>query len=259
MDNKKRYTQVQRVVSPKKKRTQQDFIDAALKDASIMIGVDAPQSSTVKKKRPNSSVAGHGYGQRANGKQKNRAILQYEQRLHALSNVQGGGALISGHTYDMRSVIREIVKGYPEVSRQKAIQKREQAILERDEHGKPKQRTTEMLFDTANDGKESEFERRLYKAFEESKDPEQLIKILKRKLTMGDREMGSQQAKYLDEILRREPIRQFLLYARKCYYSDRVFDQIQRVNDRFGNEAEVYKNDKEFQARVKVQQLKAQQ
>ena len=81
-----------------------------------------------------------------------------------------------------------------------------------------------MLFDTANDGKESEFERRLYKAFEESKDPEQLIKILKRKLTMGDREMGSQQAKYLDEILRREPIRQFLLYARKCYYSDRVFN-----------------------------------
>ena len=115
-----------------------------------------------------------------------------------------------------------------------------------------------MLFDESYDGKESNFERQLYQAFEESPDPEQLIKILKRKLTMGDREMGTQQAKYLDEILGREPIKQFILYARKSYYSNHVFDQIERVGNRFGNEAEVYKNDKGFQAKAKAKQLKAE-
>ena len=52
----------------------------------------------------------------------------------------------------------------------------------------------------------------------------QLVKILKRKLQMSDPDFGPRQAKYIDKILQREPIKKFILYARRCYYSDEVFN-----------------------------------
>ena len=71
-------------------------------------------------------------------------------------------------------------------------------MLERDTDGNPKHRTAAQLFDPANDGKETEFERLLYQAFDERPDPQQLWKILKRKLQMADPDFGPRQAKYID-------------------------------------------------------------
>ena len=72
-----------------------------------------------------------------------------------MSNIQGGGALINGVTYELRSVLDEIVQGYPSVAHHKKIYERELDIKD------PNTRTTEILFEKGHpdEGCETEFER----------------------------------------------------------------------------------------------------
>ena len=74
----------------------------------------------------------------------------------------------------------------------------------------------------------------------------QLINILRRKLSIHDPENGASNVKILDEMLEREPLRKFVLFANKCYCSDQVFDQIAQIHKLKGNVHEVYKKDKEY-------------
>ena len=39
----------------------------------------------------------------------------YESKLKKLQNIQGGGSLVNGRTFDFRKVMEEIVKEYPMV------------------------------------------------------------------------------------------------------------------------------------------------
>ena len=43
------------------------------------------------------------------------SVERYDRRLAQMKNVQGGGHLVNGRTFDFRRVIEEIVKGYPMV------------------------------------------------------------------------------------------------------------------------------------------------
>lgn len=47
-----------------------------------------------------------------------------------------------------------------------------------------------------------------------------------------------------------------VLSNKNFYYSDTLFKQIQHVQNRFGNEAEVYKDDPEFQAKKNAIKIK---
>ena len=47
----------------------------------------------------------------------------------------------------------------------------------------------------------------------------------------------------IDEMLSREPLRKYVLFAQKCYYSNTVFDQIAEVHSFKGNEEMVYQYD----------------
>ena len=104
MANKKRYAQVQRVVSPLTKKRPETtitgvqipsdvFFNETLSGANNKIGSNP---SGGHRKRPKSSITGHNYGNKPSEKAASRAIEKYERRLNAVSNVQGGGALIHG-------------------------------------------------------------------------------------------------------------------------------------------------------------------
>ena len=79
-----------------------------------------------------------------------------------------------------------------------------------------------MLLNEPYKDDQTDFEKILYKTFEKSPDPMQLIKILKRKLSMSDSEMGNEYVKILDEMLRKEPLRKFVLFAKKSYFSNQM-------------------------------------
>ena len=69
-------------------------------------------------KRPQSSSAANRFGSMAIkpvSKKVQRNFARYERQLKDLQNIQGGGALLNGRTFDHRKVIEEIVKGYPMV------------------------------------------------------------------------------------------------------------------------------------------------
>ena len=109
---------------------------------------------------------------------------------------------------------------------------RELALQERDAEGKPKHRTKAMLMESKNADEVTEFEKLLYRTFEESPDPMALVKILKRKLSINDPENGPRYVKIIDELLEKEPLRQFVLYSKRSYYSNEVFDQIEKLRIR---------------------------
>ena len=94
----------------------------------------------------------------------------------------------------------------------------------KDANGKPLLRTPDMLLNSKYEDEQTEFQKLLYKTFDESPDPMQLIKILKRKLSINDSENGAKNIKVLEEMLTQEPLRKFVLFAKKCYYSDEIFD-----------------------------------
>ena len=62
-----------------------------------------------------------------------------------MKNIQGGGSLVNGRTFDFRQVMKEIVRGYPTVKQQKEIFLRDIAMKLKDENGKPIHKTAEAL------------------------------------------------------------------------------------------------------------------
>ena len=64
----------------------------------------------------------------------------------------------------------------------------------------------------------------------------QLIKILKRKLSLGNPVQGAKKIKFIDDLLQREPLRKYVLFAKRFYESNIIFDQIAKVNSRKGDE-----------------------
>ena len=87
----------------------------------------------------------------------------------------------------------------------------------------PIHKTPEMLLNEKYVDDQTEFEKQLYRMFEESPDPMQLINILRRKLSIHDPENGARNVQILDSMLEREPLRKFVLFANKCYCSDEIF------------------------------------
>ena len=120
----------------------------------------------------------------------------------------------------------EIVKGYPMVQQQKEMHLRDLALQERDENGKPVHRTAEMLLTEKHPDDITAYEQELYQMLEESPDPMQLISILKRKLSINDPENGARNVQILEQMLEQEPLRKFVLYAKKSYVSNEIADQI---------------------------------
>ena len=122
--------------------------------------------------------------------------------------------------------MQEIVKGYPMVQQQKEMHLRDLALQERDENGKPVHRTAEMLLTEKHPDDITAYEQELYQMLEESPDPMQLISILKRKLSINDPENGARNVQILEQMLEQEPLRKFVLYAKKSYVSNEIADQI---------------------------------
>ena len=83
-----------------------------------------------------------------------------------------------------------------------------------------------MLLNEPYINEETEFEKLLYRTFEESPDPMQLINILRRKLSINDPVNGAKNVEILDKMLRREPLRKFVLFAKQYYCSNQIFKQI---------------------------------
>ena len=103
-----------------------------------------------------------------------------------------------------------------------------------------------MLLNSGYEGDQTEFEKLLYKAFADSPDTLQLISILKRKLSIHDPVKGAHNVKILDEMLKKEPLRKFVLFAKRYYESDQIYSQIAKVFNMHGNEKEVFKNEPEY-------------
>lgn len=133
MENKKRYYEVQKVVQPNEKKGQKPFkmfkedafIRETLAEAQyskvIMLGQGRGKVKMFQDKRPQSSSAANRFGSMAIkpvSKKVQRNFARYERQLKDLQNIQGGGALLNGRTFDHRKVIEEIVKGYPMVKQQ---------------------------------------------------------------------------------------------------------------------------------------------
>lgn len=178
----------------------------------------------------------------------------YESKLKKLQNIQGGGSLVNGRTFDFRKVMEEIVKEYPMVHQQKEVYLRDQALKLKDANGVPIHKTPQMLLNEKFVDDETEFEKLLYRTFDESPDPMQLINILRRKLSINDPEHGAKNVQILDEMLSREPLRKFVLFANKYYCSTEIFDQIAQIQKLKGNVDEVYKKDQEYQTMMKSKQ-----
>ena len=89
---------------------------------------------------------------------------------------------MNGRTFDFRKVLEEIVKGYPMVHFQKEIYQRDKTLSQKDANGVLIHKTPEMFLNEPYVNDETDFEKLLYRTFEESPDPMQLIKILRRKL-----------------------------------------------------------------------------
>lgn len=155
--------------------------------------------------------------------------MAYDKTLYELKNVEGGSNLVNGRLFDQRKVMEEIVKGYPMVKQQKDIYLRDLALKERDEKGVPVHKTAEMLLTEKYVDDLTEYEKSLYRILDESPNPMQLINILKRKLSINEPENGARNVKILEKMLEREPLRRFVLYAKKCYYSNHIFDQIGKI------------------------------
>ena len=54
----------------------------------------------------------------------------YESKLKKLQNIQGGGSLVNGRTFDFRKVMEEIVKEYPMVHQQKEVYQAKPCVME---------------------------------------------------------------------------------------------------------------------------------
>lgn len=92
----------------------------------------------------------------------------------------------------------------------------------------------------------TDFEKLLLRTFQENSNPMQLVKILKRKLSVNNPLTGAKNLKVIDEMLEREPLRKYVLYAKKFYESNLVFEQIGKVNGLKGSEQKVYQNDPDY-------------
>ena len=60
----------------------------------------------------------------------------------------------------------------------------------------------------------------------------------------------------INEMLSREPLRKYVLFAQKCYYSNTVFDQIAQVHSLKGNEEKVYQDDSDYHTYMRMKENK---
>ena len=94
----------------------------------------------------------------------------------------------------------------------------------RDENGNPIHKTAEALLAEKYVDDQTEFEKKLIGVFSESSDTLQLIAILKRKLKMNDPKNSARNLAILEEMLAREPLHKFILFAKNCYCSNEIFE-----------------------------------
>ena len=137
--------------------------------------------------------------------------------------------MVDGRTFDFRQVMKEIVRGYPTVKQQKEIFLRDIAMKLKDENGKPIHKTAEMLLSEKYVDDQTEFEKKLIHVFNESPDTLELIKIFKRKLKMNDPKNSTRNLAILEEMLAREPLHKFILFAKNAYCSNEIFEQIAQI------------------------------
>lgn len=121
MNNKKRYSEVQRVVSPNKEKGQKPFHmfreDAFVKNTLAegnIAGRTKAKELQMRRARP--KTTGTVMAPKPTTAKQARDILRYEKRLNTFRNIQGGGALVNGRTHELRAILDEIVRGYPMVN-----------------------------------------------------------------------------------------------------------------------------------------------
>lgn len=85
-------------------------------------------------------------------------------------------------------------------------------------------KTPEVLLSEKYVDEVTEFEKLLLRTFQENSNPMQLVKILKRKLSLNNPVGGAKNLKVIDAMLEREPLRKYVLFAKKFYESNQVFE-----------------------------------
>ena len=74
---------------------------------------------------------------------------------------------------------------------------------------------------------------------------------------MNDPKNSTRNLAIFEEMLAREPLHKFILFAKNGYCSNEIFEQIAQIEKLKGNIDEVYKNDQDYHTMMKLKQSKS--
>ena len=166
----------------------------------------------------------------------------YDAKRAALANVHGGGGLVDQREREYRRTLNQVVRDYPEATKQLEIHRRERELQEQREDD-PHYGSLDALLRAEYVDEEKEFEKLLARTLLASSDHNAVLRIFQRKLGVQSKGKAEGNLKILEEMLEREPLKMFAVRGSLCYLSSKMAGQMDALAEREGNEEELYKDD----------------